>query len=359
MILGEKYVWRNIPPGSDLSKYRPENIQTGADGSKVKILFSTIIEYNQHKDIVWSWNSSDYFEDKELFSPSAATNTPRRDLPANAEIFGHMNAFDFDSTGQFIYAGFRDISRIIKIDKQSGRVVHSWGEMTATSGSLEGNNFFKNQHDLNIMPDGNILVFNNNDMKNNLNSSNVVIFSQPNGTKPSSIVWQFDCKFDSLSNGKSTRNGGADFFENNNILICMGGVNRITEVTRANEIVWDGFLESRERDTINWLPVPLYRVHHNSSLYPCYFTIMKNDRTGAGEYEIIINNEGTNADNYLIKVHSDSKDIIKTISTGKIHPGMSEIIKLNPRGRLTEISFVEIISETNSILNKSISYKRN
>ena len=196
MLIGAKYTWRLVPQEVNLARYNIENVDTTGKGRKVRILFNTIIEYDNKKDVVWSWNSANYLSDKDLFAPMSSTNNPRRDMPARAEIFGHMNAFDIDTAGEFIYAGFRDISRIIKIQKSTGKVINSWGLKMPSGDAVDGNDFFRNQHDLNLLPNGNICVFDNNDMWNKNISSRAVEFSQPKN-KPSEIKWTFDCKIDS------------------------------------------------------------------------------------------------------------------------------------------------------------------
>lgn len=361
MVLGEKYEWRNIPPGADTAKFRQENMKTTNSRIQVKIMFGTIIEYNKKGEVVWVWNSADYLSDKDLFSEETSTNTIRRNLPVNAELFGHLNAFDVDVAGEFIYAGFRDLSRVIKIKKSTGKVVYSWGAKMPSGEAKEGHDYFLNQHCVQIMPNNDIVVFNNNDLKNRENSSIVVEFSQPKGKQASKITWSFDCKFDSLSSGKSSRNGGALFLPPDNMLVCLGGVNRVFEVVKAKkQVVWDAFIEGKPGGTGVWQPLALYQAHNNSSLYPCYFTIQTNNENinvKASSVTIQIFNEGTNGDSYTVKAFVNRVNF-NVVKSSAIPPSKSQSLSINldklpPAAKSFNVA---VISNTNQNLVKRMTF---
>ena len=356
MVLGEKYIWKNIQSGFNKSKFRAENLDTLSTPNRVKILFGTIIEYNSKGEVVWSWNSADYFSDLDIFSNETATNHPRRNLPERAEIFGHMNAFTVDADGKFIYAGFRDISRIVKIEKSSGKVVDSWGKRLPSGDAAAGEGFFKNQHDVCLTPNGNIAVFNNNGLNDSLNTSAAVEFSQSKLNEPSKITWTFDCKFDSLTNGKSNRTGGVEFLNNNNVLICMGTLCRVTEVThRDKEVVWDAFFETGDASKNLWTPLMLYRAHYSSSLYPCYFTIKSYEdkiRKNDLSVKIMITNEGSNDDSYSINVTDESG--INLYSNDKIEVKATQMLNLNFKINALPAKAKKISVVVNSNTNKNL-----
>lgn len=355
MVMGNKYTWKNVPEGFDISKFRKENLEEVNGKYKLKILFGTIIEYDKNKEVIWSWNSADYFKEDEIFSTKTLTNSPRKDLPQNAELFGHLNAFEQDELGVYVYAGFRDLSRVIKINKKSRQVEFSWGEKMSSGHAIEGEGFFKHQHDIGLSSKNNLFLFNNNGINITTNSSNVVEFSQPTKKLKSQIKWSFDCKFDSLASGKSIRNGGVEFINDSAVLICLGGVNRIVEVLKSKEVVWDCFVETNKENTNYWLPVSLYRTHHKSSLYPYYFSIQNlsiDFQKNKSVVKLKIFNEGTENDCYNITILNSLGKKINVIETSTIEVGKSKLITFS----LENISAFEkeIIFEIKSFNNLNL-----
>ncbi len=360
MVLGERYSWRIVPDTFDITKFRAENLQTSEGVTRVKILFGTIIEYDKRGNVVWWWDSADYLSDKDLFSDQVSTNTFRMTLPAKAEIFGHLNAFEVDADGQYVYAGFRDLNRIIKIEKSTGNVVYSWGKKMPSGEAMVGDDLFISQHELMLSPDGNkILVFNNNDINNTVNSSEVIEFSQPKGESPTKITWLFDCRFDALGNGKSIRGGGVQYMDGDNVLICMAGGGRVTEVNKkTNEVVWDCIF-SKEMDTKQTVPITLYRTHYNTSLYPCYFTAQSPlDVVDAktSSINLTIYNEGTNEDSYTITVSTDTVTKISHEQSEVVAPAESQTISISIDKRtLSKTGLtITVFSNTNNDLKKKV-----
>ncbi len=343
MVLGQAYTSRTVPASYDVSKFKKENIENDNGVLKVKMMFGTIIEYDRTGKVVWSWNSGSYFKDADIFNSEVATNNPRRTSSAevaNAELYGHLNSFDVDEKGEYVYAGFRDVSRIVKIEKKTGKVVQSWGASMPSGEATEGNGFFKNQHGSCILKNGNIATFNNNGMNDFNNTSNLVVFSQPEAKKRSEIKWQFDCHFDTITSGKSSRNGNMEQLPNGNFIASMGGVNRLVEVNaNTKKVVWDAFVESVPLGAPSWMQYPQYRVHYASSLYPGYFTL------DAGPSVLTIYNEGTDPDSYNVQLKSSAG---KNLVTPLVLPGQSYKV---------ETGSVKVEAQVASVSNPSASRK--
>ena len=137
------------------------------------------------------------------------------------------------------------------------------------------------------------------------------------------------------------------------MLICMGMLNRMIEVTKdKKEIVWDGFYDYEGVDTAFRNSVPLYRVHYISSLYPCYFTVQKNENNT----EIQIFNEGTNNDSYNVNFLTASGESFKKSNTEIVESNKSVKIKIDPKSfpANTKKIIVSVISDTNTDLKKNL-----
>jgi hypothetical protein len=232
-----------------------------------------------------------------------------------------------------LYVSVKNLSRIIKVDRKTGKLLASYGEKYPSGQAKFANGFFNYMHAPSLLPDGNILVFNNNNHEKSLKSrkaSSVVVFSEPKSEKDNSEkIWEFSCKFDSLYDPYSVRTGNAIYLNNNDVLVNMGDpVSRIFEVTRNKKIVWDCYSEKYSEEKKCWLPSCNFKISYAGSLYPVYFTTsdyfnpdtlkFKNNL----KYNFKINNEGSDPDRYIVKYYLNSA-LIKTYCTDFVLPGKS------------------------------------
>ncbi|OFZ54534.1 MAG: hypothetical protein A3D92_17065 [Bacteroidetes bacterium RIFCSPHIGHO2_02_FULL_44_7] len=233
--------------------------RTAADGSTVKVEFGTIIEYKSDGSIAWSWNSKDYFSDKDLFY--------KKSREGAYDTQTHMNACTMDSL--YVYAGFRDISRLIVIEKKTGKVMASYGGNGFPQEPHSAVGFFRRQHGATRLSDGNFAVVNNDSVMDPAVVSSLVVFSPISKEQPQSKkVFEFKFDYDTLTNGKSVKTGNLIEMKNGNLFVNMGALNRCVEVTRSGEVIWDMVMDRYDTNHRVWLPAPQYRVTFTPSLYP-------------------------------------------------------------------------------------------
>ena len=322
--------------------------RTDLTDHKAMVAYEIIKEFNPAGNVVWSWSSKNYFNKEELKAMVLDVPDP---FLNNRLAGGHMNAFDVDEKNGFVYAGFRNISRVIKIDKKSGAVVCVWGDSMSYHGAPNGYGFFSKQHGATLLHDGSIAVFNNNvpvakTATENDRVSEIVIFTQPTDSANSRITFKYDCSFPATRNLSKT-GGNVDELENGNLLVCMGETNRIFEITRNKKIVWSATIEKNENFDSTWRNFAVYRAHYTSSLYPCYFTVQT---TGTG---IKIFNDGSEDDSYQISVSSATGNYKKPIATSQLHTKKSVIINIPG----ADDTVVTITSKTNPAFKRVISIK--
>lgn len=290
-------------------------VEAPNDTIKAEIEFGTIIEYDSSGNVAWKWDSQDYFNSNDLFS----FNNQAKATAVNP----HSNSFDISKNGKYVFMGFRDISRIIKIEKATGKVISSYGLKMPSGDVKYANNYFRQQHSCTVLKEGNLAVFNNDSVSFPDITSSIIVFTQPeNEKKPSKLVWEFDCKFDSLTDGKSRKTGSVVELPDQNLLVNMGTINRTIEITRDKKIVWDAFTEKWSLEDKKWGPYPQFSASYVSSLYPCYFTAevtshaIKKGKDRSATLKIF--NEGTEEDSYEI-IYEKGGIITKT-STAEILP---------------------------------------
>lgn len=298
MILGNRYVYRRVLNNFSDSILKAEPKAKVINGELHKrVEVSIIMEFNSKNELVWYWDANDYLKDEDLNYKKQANGFPN--------LSSHMNAFSVSKDGAKVYAGFRDLNRIIKIDKKTMAVEMSYGEKFPSGDGKVAHNLFRAQHDAFITNRNSLLIINNNE-PNAANTSSIVEIKENCIHPDSCLVWNFDFNFDKLTNGKSVKAGNAVFLPNGNYFVCEGLLNRIFEVTAKKEIVWDAFIFSKLKNDKNWRPCPQYRCNWIKQLN--YYHFLAQQQTEAKienakiKLDIAIHNTGTDDDVYRVEV---------------------------------------------------------
>ena len=264
-----------------------------------KVELATLIEYNRFGEIVWSWKMIDHFPLDLLASNEG-----------NAVMNPHCNSFSIDKENKFIYLGFRDISRVIKIDKVSGKIVSSYGKkLNKTDTVLNETSIFSHPHDATILSNNRLMVLNNNEVSKGKISSLEIMNLPNNTTNKIKSVFSFKFNFDTLTNGKSMKLGGAKILTNGNFLINEGVINRIIEVTKSKELLWDLMIYKKNSAAQEWSNFPQYNIDYSTSLYPYYFSI-NTPKILNKKLTITIFNEGDFSDTYQIDLIDENNNRI-------------------------------------------------
>lgn len=290
MVLGLDKKMRRLPDSSD----------------SIEVEFGTIIEYTPAGEIAWYWNSNDYFSDADLFS---------RKRGDSYDVRTHLNAFTTD--GELVFAGFRDLSRIVVINKKSKKVIESYGGYGEFDEPHAGTGYFRRQHSAYQLSSGHIAVFNNDSIMDPSVVSSVVIFSRIQDNATSEVLLDFKMDFDSLTNGKSAKTGNVTEMTNGNLLVNLGEIPRAVEVTQTGEVVWSMFCDKFDDGVKQWKPFAQYRVHHASSLYPYEFTtLLVNNQLEKRNRKLIVRiyNVGTEADSFNVTCFKGKKVLYRSQS---------------------------------------------
>ncbi|NVK63971.1 MAG: aryl-sulfate sulfotransferase [Flavobacteriales bacterium] len=266
----------------------------GAEVSKLPL--SVIIEYSPEGKVVWSWSSSEFISNEDILAIGQKVGV--------GNTFGHMNAAYFDVKTGVIYASFRDLDCILTIEKESGKILQSYGDKIPSDTTTQGIDLFAKQHAPIKLRGDRLLFFNNNERNE---TSSVQIISEVTDENPKAeILWEFFCDFDSLRPAHSPRMGNALPLEDEHILVNMGKAARVFEVSPDKEVTWQCFPEIWDGGLNRWHPQPNYRTFNISSLYPYYHTVsLRNEK-------IRVYNEGSEDDTYIIRAYAEPKKRKKT-----------------------------------------------
>ncbi len=317
------------------------------DTAIVKVEFGVIVEYDRKGAVVWKWDSFNYIQHADLEFKRLSTQ--------QWNVSTHLNAFRVSPDGSVVYAGFRDLERIVMINRATAIDAESYGRLMPSGLAPKGNGFFHLQHDVCPLRDGNIAVFNNDSITNDSVVSSIVIFSRAKTGGDASVVWRFACNFDKLTNGKSEKGGSVDELANGNLLVNFGTLNRCIEITRDKKIVWDAFSEAQGADSTQWLAAGQYRSHFSSSLYPCYFSAVVGKLTKT-ELWVDITNDGTEGDSYKVSYQLGDNVWIASGTSIVVAPG-KRLPFLVFSGKASKVTALQITSTSNSDFVRTIQVK--
>jgi len=352
-VLGNKIVYRKILKKLDDNILKDEDkiliTDTGVyRGTEVGLL----MKFNKNNQLLWMWDANSYLKDEDLNYKLTGNGFPT--------LSSHMNAFSFNEKLDEVCIGFRDISRIVKINVKTGKVISSYGEMYPSGDAKLANNAFSSQHDCFINKENNIFILNNNTLNKEPSS---VIELYGNHLKNRSVLWRFNLKFDELTNGKSEKGGNVTELKNGNLLVCAGALNRTFEVTRKNEIVWDAFIQHKINKDTSWANFPQYRCSFVAKL-PIYrfIPITKKSETKNNKVkkiQIIVHNTGNSDDSYVLKVLDKNDKVILQKLTKQIKVNENYTKELKLPKELKNDSICKISIRSNSTLNNIKTLKIN
>lgn len=211
------------------------------DTSSGQLTGATIQEYDQDNQVAWSWNLLEH-------------TTPPGGTMGD---WCHGNSVTVDLDADFVYLNCRFLG-LYKVSRSSGEIIWHMGgtyaddvpgDFTYSPPAAQ----FSDAHDPEIQQGGTILFYDNGGYTGALGNtgnfhSRVLEYAIDEATHTATLVWEFPGSFpvDSwyTDTWYSPYWGDADRLENDNILVTAsvknGEVaNRIFEVTREGEVVWE------------------------------------------------------------------------------------------------------------------------
>lgn len=191
-------------------------IRGGRPGSEVngQIWADYLLETTKGGKPVWEWQTWEHLDPAEY--PITVPEDDRSE-------WTHGNAVWELPDGNLLVS-FRNISSVVKIDRQSGSVVWKIGPPHVSG-----------QHAPELLPNGNILIFDNGPHR----LDQMFPFSRVIEINPATrqVVWKY--QESQPQNFYSDRISNAQRLPNGNTLINEGMFGRFFEVTTAGEVVWE------------------------------------------------------------------------------------------------------------------------
>ena len=172
-----------------------------------------LVEVDAAGQRVWEWHAAEHLD-------------PERDvleLGNSGHEWSHGNTI-VPLDGERVLVSFRNISVVAIIDKPTGKIVWRLGDEVLAQ-----------QHDPNVLPNGNVLIFDNGASRRFLPQG----FSRVIEVDPATnaIVWEYRDR--PLLNFFSPNISGARRLPNGNTLVTEGRFGRLFQVTASKEVVWE------------------------------------------------------------------------------------------------------------------------
>ncbi len=225
---GHSLVFASDPELVNMSQYG------GSDSATV--IGAIVQELDASKNVVFQWRSWDAIPDTDSYV----------DLTTKTIDLIHGNAFDVDKDGNILFS-MRHLSSIIKIDRQTGKIDWFLGgkENQFTFINEHSQNYpdyFSYQHDIHILPNGDITLFDNGN-QHSPQYSRAVEYKLDEQSKTATLVWEYRPKPDIFNFAM----GSVQRLDNGNTIIGWGaasstGAPAFTEVHPDNSIALEMYL---------------------------------------------------------------------------------------------------------------------
>lgn len=225
-----------------------------------RMQFGTIIEYDTAGKVVWSWKSSKYFKDADVFSRTA---------PHGAYYVSdvHTNGFYFDRKAGAVYVSFKGISRVIKLRYPAGNVTGIFGKKH-DHGNVKGYgpDLFVQQHNCMISKEGYLYLFNNNARYAGAMPT-LVMMKMPVTPKDTlRKVWEYTCTVDNAITDRTefsfSSGGNVTQMPDGSMFACMSGpeYTKVFIVNKQKEVLWSAMPEAKNRASGKWSAIVQYRA---------------------------------------------------------------------------------------------------
>lgn len=232
------------------SRYKEDELKNLTKG--ILPIGTVIQEIDKNKKLIFEWKSWEHYRPNEV-------EIQKRNIAYNNAEYRHPNAIEIDVDGNILLSS-RDMCDITKINKSSGEVMWRLGGRYNDFRFLNDLNGFRSQHDIRLLANGNLLLFDNGDGNPNSTPFSSAKEYQLNRTKKTvKLVWQYKHpanifalamgSVQRLPNGNTIMNWGGRKPVGNTVLPSI-----VTEVTPNGNVAFEFEMDSTQLYSCYRLP---------------------------------------------------------------------------------------------------------
>lgn len=207
---------------------------TAYDGHPEAIVVDTIVkELNPAGEVVWEWQGLDHYTIEDTAAEQYLLEEPPSAVP-----YIHINGVAVDLDGNYLFSA-RRFDELIKVNRETGEVMWEMGGGASKHNEFtfidDPENGFSGLHHINVLPNGNYLLFDNGNRRDN-QFTRVVEYEVDEENRTATLVWSYtDGRF-----GPTL--GSVQRLANGNTLIGWGSSPptgpSVSEVTPDGEVVF-------------------------------------------------------------------------------------------------------------------------
>lgn len=268
---GDAYLIAEYFREMDLSQI----VQGGKTNARVR--YFTIQHIDKNKNLLWEWDTYNHFDILDA--------TPDVNLTASTVNFIHMNSLFVDTDGNIIVCS-RHLDEITKINRQTGEIMWRMGgkycknnQFAFINDTLDGFWGFSHQHDVQRLPNGNLLILDNGNLKPN-HYSRAVEYQIDEENLIATKVWEYRKDPDVFVPWM----GSVQRLPNGNTLIGWGAATSVEHeesiidtTLSATEVRPDGTI-AYEMSLVNTMSYRVYR-------FPVKMDYITKNINGSGTYD--------------------------------------------------------------------------
>jgi hypothetical protein len=211
----------------------------------------TIVRQTASGAVDFQWSAWDHFTLEDWVArPPNLSQFPSID-------FDHPNSIEVDGAGNYIVS-FASLMQVVKIDPATGAMRWRFGgrenQFTLVGDELAG---FGIQHDVRLLPNGDLLLFDNGNY-HVPPESRAVEYRLDTLAMTATQVWEYR----HVPAVFAPYVGSVQRYRNGHTLVGFGAAGVMTDVTGDGTVAWEGQLAVNGQS-----PAPFYRVRELPSLY--------------------------------------------------------------------------------------------
>lgn len=291
-----------------------------------EVIGGVILEFDKNKNLIWTWSSWD--------NVNITDATPDVDLTNNVIDYFHINSIFKDEIDGNIIISIRYLDEVAKISHSTGKFLWRMGgtfcknnQFTFVNDTYQGFTGFSHQHDARRLPNGNLLLLDNGNLKDKP-FSRVVEYQIDESNKKATKIWEFTPSDYPLIPAM----GSCQRLPNGNTFISFN--TRLYEVDPNNKVVYSGVLGN---DSYTY---KAYKYVYNMA------AVSKNI-SKTGNYNYNDNNNNTNINLELLKISNSGR---LTIEKHNYKPSITPFVEYLP-SKILNYRWV-ISGKINSIAGK-------
>jgi hypothetical protein len=222
----------------------------------------------------WSWSTFDHYDtiDYDVYQTNHWND------------WTHFNDAHYVESDNSIYISCRHLSRITRIDYDTGDIVYNLGMDLPSGDTTVGDDLFSYQHSPMLLSNGNLVLFDNGNRRGGQDAGSggvtrAVEIELGEAIPPADpqVVWSWEVPTYCPSTGD------ADRLPDGNTLVTATQLSGIYEVDQAGDVVWK--LDIVEIEACAGLR-PGYRATRLATLYGDLETPCQGDVNGNGQVEV-------------------------------------------------------------------------